>query len=38
MVKENGMPLSKDIKVGNGEKGNIELSIGSGKYHFEIPK
>jgi alpha-L-rhamnosidase len=38
MVKENGMPLSKDIQVTSGEKGSIGLKIGSGKYHFEIPK
>lgn len=38
LIKENGMSLSKDIKVGNGDKGNIELKMGSGKYHFEIPK
>jgi alpha-L-rhamnosidase len=38
MVKENGMPLSKDIQVTSGEDGSIGLKIGSGKYHFEIPK
>jgi len=38
LIKENGMPLSNDIKISNGNKGNIELNIGSGKYHFEIPK
>jgi alpha-L-rhamnosidase len=38
LIKENGMPLSKDIQVGGGENGNIALKIGSGKYHFEIPK
>ena len=37
LVKENGMPLSKDILVAS-EDGNIKLKIGSGKYHFEIPK
>jgi len=38
MVKENGMPLSKNIQVTSGEDGGIGLKIGSGKYHFEIPK
>ena len=38
MIKENGQALSKDIKVSKATDGTIELSIGSGKYHFEIPK
>ena len=38
LVKEKGMPLSKEIKTGSGGIGNLELSIGSGKYQFEIPK
>jgi alpha-L-rhamnosidase len=38
LVKENGMPLSKDIEVTRDENGYIGLKIGSGKYHFEIPK
>ena len=38
LIKENGMPLSKEIKVANGDKGKLELKIGSGKYQFEIPK
>lgn len=38
LVKENGMSLSKDIQVAKNEDGNIGLKIGSGKYHFEIPK
>ena len=37
LVKENGVPLAKDIQVTN-ETGYIGLKIGSGKYHFEIPK
>ena len=28
MIKENGLPLSKDIQVASGENGNIALKIG----------
>jgi alpha-L-rhamnosidase len=38
LIKENGMPLSKDIHIAVGENGTITLGIGSGKYHFEVPK
>ena len=38
LVRENGMALGKDIQVAAGENGTIQLKIGSGKYHFEIPK
>jgi len=38
LIKENGIPLSKDIQVASTEKGYIGLKVGSGKYHFEIPK
>jgi alpha-L-rhamnosidase len=37
-IKENGMPLSKDIEVTGTENGYTGLKIGSGKYHFEIVK
>ena len=38
LIKENGISLSKDIQVTRDEKGYVGLKIGSGKYHFEIPK
>jgi len=38
LIKENGIPLSKDIEVTRTEKGYIGLNIGSGTYHFEIAK
>ncbi len=38
LVTENGKPLGKDIEVTGAESGTIQLKIGSGKYHFEVPK
>jgi alpha-L-rhamnosidase len=38
LIKENGMPLPKEVQVTGGKNGTIQLKIGSGKYHFEVPK
>ena len=39
-IRENGNPVSssKDIKLKGEEQGYIILNLGSGKYHFEVPK
>ena len=38
LITENGNALSKDIQVVPGESGKVVLKLGSGKYHFEMPK
>jgi alpha-L-rhamnosidase len=40
MVQENGKSLSsvKEIQVGANENGYVLLTVGSGKYHFEVGK
>lgn len=38
LITENGNALSKDIQVVPGENGKGVLKLGSGKYHFEMPK
>ncbi|HET9747439.1 MAG TPA: alpha-L-rhamnosidase C-terminal domain-containing protein, partial [Chitinophagaceae bacterium] len=38
LITENEMPLGKDVQIAGGEGGAIQLKIGSGKYHFEVPK
>lgn len=37
-VMESGKALSADIKVNGVEDGYVVVNVGSGEYHFEVPK
>jgi alpha-L-rhamnosidase len=37
-VTESGKTLSADIKVNGVENGYVVVNVGSGEYHFEVPK
>jgi len=37
-VMESGKALSADIKVNDVENGYVVVNVGSGEYHFEVPK